>query len=142
MKPITRQLDRRAFGHEAALALLGGAVVTLYGCGGGGSGGYSSPVSPSTPAPGASVSGASDATGAISSNHGHAAVITAAQLTAGNGLRVDIRGEADHNHSVELTATQVSQVRAGTRVSLDSTDGQGHRHAVVFNGQPDNDNPY
>jgi hypothetical protein len=137
VKPPTRQLDRRAFGHQAALALLGGAAVTLYGCGGGG---YSSPVSAS--APGATVSGARDASGAISSNHGHVAVITAAQLTAGNGLRLDIRGQAEHNHSVELTAAQVAQVRGGSRVSLDSTDGQGHRHAVVFNGQPDSDNPY
>lgn len=142
MKSHVRNLDRREFGREAALALLGGAVVTVYGCSGGGGGGYSSPVSPATPPPGTTVSGASDATGAISSNHGHVAVITAAQLTAGNGLRLDIRGQADHGHSVELTAAQVAQVRGGTRVSLDSTDAEGHRHAVVFNGQPDNDNPY
>jgi|MudIll2142460700_1097286.scaffolds.fasta_scaffold282739_2 hypothetical protein len=134
-------MDRREFGREAALALLGGATITLYGCGGGGSS-YSSPVAPSTPAPSSGTGGAGEAMGSISSNHGHAAVITGAQLTAGNGLRLDIRGQADHSHSVDLSAAQVAQVRGSTRVSIDSTDTQGHQHAVVFNGQPDNDNPY
>ena len=144
MKQETRQLGRREFGREAALALLGGAVVSIYGCGGGGSGGgsYSSPVSPSTPAPGATTTSTGEATGAISNNHGHAAVITGAQLTAGNGLRLDIRGQADHSHVVDLTGAQVVSVRGSSRVSVDSTDSQGHAHTVVFNGQPDNDNPY
>lgn len=143
MKQHARRLDRREFGREAALALLGGAVVTLSACSGGGGGSPASPTAPSTPAPAASASGAGDSAASISANHGHQAVITGAQLTAGNGLRVDIRGQADHSHSIELSDAQVVQVRGGSRVSVASTDGQGHTHAVVFNGQPDeNDSGY
>jgi hypothetical protein len=143
MKSNTRQLDRREFGREAALALLGGAVVTLSACSGGGGGSPASPTAPSTPAPATSASGAGDSMASISANHGHQAVITGAQLTAGNGLRVDIRGSADHTHSVELSAAQVVQVRGGGRVAVGSTSTDAHTHAVVFNGQPDeNDSGY
>jgi len=144
MNSETRRLDRREFGREAALALLGGAVVTVYGCGGGGGGGsYSSPTAPSTPPATGSASGSTGSTASISNNHGHVAVITGAQLTAGDALRIDIRGSADHTHSVELSGAQVVQVRGGSRISLQSTDTQGHQHAVVFNGQPDDsDGPY
>jgi hypothetical protein len=144
MKSITRQqLDRREFGREAALALLGGAVITVYGCGGGGGGSYASPTAPSAPTPTGSASSSSGSTASISSNHGHVAVITSAQLTTGDALRLDIRGSADHTHSVELSAAQVIEVRGGGRVAVGSTSTDAHTHAVVFNGQPDgNDSGY
>lgn len=117
------RLDRREFTAQAALALLGGAVITITGCGGGGS----SPSAPSPPASGG------DRAGAVSANHGHVAVITAAQLSAAGSLTLNIRGSATHPHTVELTAVEVAQVRDGQRVSKISTIGDSHNHNVTFN---------
>jgi hypothetical protein len=36
----------------------------------------------------------------ISANHGHSAVITGAQLTAGGAVELNIRGTATHAHTV------------------------------------------
>src|SRR5688500_13278028 len=80
------RIDRRAFNVAWAYALLAGAVITITGCGG-----DDSPAAPSTggntttPPP-----AATDKEGAVSNNHGHRAVITAAQLTAGGALEINI----------------------------------------------------
>jgi hypothetical protein len=71
--------------------------------------------------------------GAVSSNHGHSAIITVAQLTAGGDLELDIRGTSSHPHLVSLTATEVASVRGGGRVEKESS-GNSHTHTVVFNG--------
>jgi hypothetical protein len=129
-----RLLDRREFTAEAALAALAGVVITISGCGG--SGGYSSPSSPSTPsAPGgATGASSSDKTGAVSNNHGHVAVVTGAQLVAGNAVQLDIRGSADHTHQVTLPADAIRTIQAGRPVAADSTSTSGHLHTVTFNG--------
>ncbi|MCL4819381.1 MAG: hypothetical protein KJ067_09575 [Vicinamibacteria bacterium] len=118
----TRCVGRRRFGLEAALAVLGSATITISssGCGGGGS----SPTSPSAPG---------DKVGSVSANHGHAAVITAAQLSTGAALTLQIRGSSDHPHTVVLSAGEVAQVAAGSRVSKNSSVDDGHDHTVTFN---------
>ena len=100
--------------------LLGGAAITISGCGGGGS---SSPVA-STPV--------TDALGTVDTNHGHSALITAAQLLAGGALEVDIRGTSGHGHMVSLAAAEVTSIRNGARVEKQSS-GSSHTHVVVFN---------
>ena len=115
-------LDRREFGVQAALALLGGATITISGCGSG--------MSPSG-------AGRTDVPGSISDNHGHSAVIRAAELTAGNGLALNIQGMADHLHMVELTAADISQIRSNQTVAkLSSTMSSAlygtHVHTVTF----------
>jgi hypothetical protein len=120
---MSDRIDRRA-AIELAMLMLGGAAITLSGCGGGGS---SSPTNPNPPA------GPGDKVGAISANHGHSAVITAAQLTAGNGLTLNIQGSAAHNHTVELLGAEVVQIRNGQRVATGSSVGDGHTHTVTFN---------
>ncbi len=126
----TRLIDRREFTTEAVLATLAGVVITISGCGGGGAG-YSSPSSPtSSPTPTAS---ADDAVGAISDNHGHSAIVTGVQLAAGNSVQVDIRGNADHAHTVTLSAEALRAIKARTAVVTDSTSTTGHFHSVTFN---------
>jgi hypothetical protein len=136
-----RRLDRREFTLEGVLAALSGVVITISGCGGGGGGGsYSNPGSPSAPPP-APAAGSGDMVGAISNNHLHSAVITGAQLVAANAVQLDIRGQADHTHSVVLSADAIASIKAGTAVSADSTATDtasfgNHVHRVTFNGSP------
>jgi hypothetical protein len=111
-------MNRREFTVEAALMLLGGATISISGCGG------ANPAASSPPLV--------DVVGAVSSNHGHAAVITAAQLGAGGGLELDIRGTSSHGHMLSLSAGELASIRAGGRVEKDSSGN--HTHTVVFNG--------
>jgi hypothetical protein len=115
-----RTLDRREFTLQSAMAILSAATITISGCGGS-----------SSPAPGPTP-GPTGSTGTISGNHGHTATISAAQLTAGNAIQLDIRGSADHPHMVELTASEVTQIGAHQAVSKTSTNDAGHSHTVTF----------
>ena len=115
-----RTLDRREFTLQSAMAILSAATITVSGCGG-----------DSSPAPGPTP-GPTGSTGTISGNHGHTATISAAQLTAGNAIQLDIRGSADHPHTVELTAADVTQIGAHQSVSKTSTNDAGHSHTVTF----------
>ena len=123
-----RLLDRREFTAQAALVALAGVVITISGCGG-----SSSPSSPSTPS--AAGGSSSDKMGTISDNHGHLAVVTGAQLIAGNVVQLDIRGSADHTHTVTLTAEAIQAIQAGRAAVTDSTGASGHAHSVTFNSE-------
>jgi hypothetical protein len=117
------ELSRRDFTVQTALALLSGVAITVSGCGS-----SSTPTSPSTPTP-----GPSDVNGAITANHGHTAVVTAARITAHNDIALDIRGTADHPHTVQLTGAELESIGGGARVSKTSTTDAGHNHTVTFN---------
>jgi hypothetical protein len=128
----TKTLDRRQFTLAAALAALSGVAITITACGGG----YST--SPSGSGTGSSgggtgSGGSGDKVGQISGNHGHSAVITGAQLSAGGALDLDITGQATHSHHVTLAGAEIASIAAGTRVSKESTSGDGHTHTVTFN---------
>jgi hypothetical protein len=112
-------LDRRQFSVATALALLGGAAITISGCGSG----------PNDPDP----VPANDKPGAVATNHGHEVVLSSAQQTAGAGLTLQFTGTATHVHSVELSAAEVISIRGGTRVSKDSSTTGAHVHTVTFN---------
>jgi hypothetical protein len=118
---------RRAISVGAAMALLGFPVITISGCGGGGS----SPSGPSGGNPPPPAAG--DAVGSISANHGHTAVVTAAQLQAGNAVSLTLRGSAPHAHTVDLSAADVVAIRDRQRVSRTSTVDDAHDHTVTFN---------
>ena len=122
-------LDRREFTLQAALAILAGATVTVAGCGGGSG-------SPTGASPGNSGAqgntGSADMQANISGNHGHAAVITAAQLAAGNAITLTITGVADHPHVVELTAADLGRLVNNQSVSKDSSMMAAHNHVVTF----------
>ena len=69
----------------------------------------------------------------MSANHGHVATVTSAALQAGGAVSLNIRGSADHDHTVDLTTTEVGQVAGGTRVTKTSSSDAGHVHTVTFN---------
>jgi hypothetical protein len=115
-------LTRREFTLEGALALLAGVTITISGCGG--------DDSPTGPSPNG---GSGDEVAAISENHGHTAVITAAQLSAGNALSLNIQGSAPHPHTVQITAAEVQTIANGQRVTKESTNEDSHTHLVTFN---------
>ncbi len=119
-----KTLDRRTFTLEAVLAMLSGVVITISSsaCGGG-----SSPTTPNTPTP------SGDKMGVISANHGHVAIITGAQLTAGGAVNLDIQGTATHTHTVSLSAADIMAIAANQQVSRESTNNSGHSHTVTFN---------
>ncbi|HSC28692.1 MAG TPA: hypothetical protein VLD67_15555 [Vicinamibacterales bacterium] len=117
--------ERRAFTVQSVLAILSGVTITISGCGDG-----DSPMSPSP--------GQGGRSGTVSANHGHNAVITAAEIMTGNAVVLNIRGSATHPHTVELSAAEVMQIGAGQRVSKlsstdDSPDAGIHSHNVIFN---------
>jgi hypothetical protein len=56
-----------------------------------------------------------------------------AQLTAGGALALDIRGDADHPHTVELSADEVEAIAGNQRVSKTSSTDASHSHVVTFN---------
>ena len=125
-------IDRRQFTLASAMALLSGVAITITSaCGGG-----SSPSAPSTPAPTPAPTptpAAADKVGAISDNHGHSAVITGAQLTAGGALSLDIQGTATHTHTVSLSAAEITSIAGNQRVAKSSSTTAGHDHTVTFN---------
>jgi len=137
-----RSLTRREFNAASVNALFVGMTVWVSGCSGGGS---SSPAAPTaTPTSAPAPSSAGDKSGTISANHGHVATVTGAQLQASGAVALSIRGTADHDHAVQLSADQVRQVSGGTRVAQASTESAatpdgyggstpGHSHSVTFN---------
>ena len=121
-------IGRRQFSINA-LALLGGATIGI-GCGGA----SNNPTSPTaTPSEGQNI-------GLVSGNHPmpHVAAISAAQLSAGNGIILDISNGL-HSHTVTLTGAEVMQIAARARVSVDSSTNphsngaDPHAHTVTFN---------
>lgn len=122
-------VDRRQFTLRAALALLGGVTITVSpGCGGGGGGGTRNTGTTPTGTSGASA----DTLGVVSNNHGHKASITSAQLLAGGDLVLNIRGDADHGHMVELTAADLVQIRSQQTVAKQCSSEGAHTHMVSF----------
>jgi hypothetical protein len=113
-------LSRREFTLEWALAVLAGATITITGCGDDDDGPGNGPSS-------------GDRTGTISLNHGHEAVIRAATLSSPTTISLDIRGQADHPHTIDLTAAQVTTIAANGQVSVVSTNNNLHTHTVTFN---------
>jgi hypothetical protein len=118
--------DRREFTLRSAMAILGGVTITISpGCGGGGgstSGGSPTGATPASP----------DTVASISNNHGHKASITSAQLAIGSALLLNIRGDADHAHMVELTAAELIRIKSQEIVSKECTSEGAHTHMVSF----------
>ena len=126
---IERCISRREFTLAAAMAVLSGVAISVAGCGGSDSG---SPASP-TPTTSGTTSTGGDRTGAISANHGHTAVVAAAQLGASGGITLNIQGSSGHPHTVALSGAELSAIAANQRVSKESSNDAGHTHTVTFN---------
>ena len=122
-----QELSRRQFSIEALTALFAGVAITITACDDD-NGGGSVIVGP----------GGGGRAGTVSANHGHTATVLSVDLNAGNAVSLDIRGTADHPHTVTLTGAQVVQIRDGQRVSTTSTSDASalfgnHLHTVTFN---------
>jgi len=115
-------VTRREFTLEAALAILAGCVISIAetGCG-----------SDSTPAP-TPLPAVADVPGVISANHGHTAVVLAAQITAGNAVSLDIQGQATHAHQVSVSQANLATLKSRQPVSVTSTTDASHSHTVTF----------
>jgi hypothetical protein len=111
-------LTRREFTLEAALAVLAGCVITISdACGG-------SKTAPTAPP--------ADITGSVADNHGHTAVITGAQITAGNAVSLNIQGQATHAHTLSLTQGDLGTLKNRQPVSSTSSTDSFHSHVVTF----------
>jgi len=117
-------LPRREFTAAAVLALLAGVTVTVSGCAGYGDTSPTSP--PRTPGP-------DDVQGSIAGNHGHVAIVTGAQIRAGNAVTLNIRGTADHTHLVDLDANDLGRIAARQQVVRRTSNTNSHFHEVTFN---------
>jgi hypothetical protein len=120
----SQSLTRREFTLEAALAILAGCVITIsdVACG----------KTTTTPTP-TSTPATADVNGNVSANHGHIAVITAAQITAGTALvALDIRGTATHTHTLSISQADLMSLKNRQTVTSNSTTDSGHSHIVTF----------
>ena len=68
----------------------------------------------------------------ISQNHGHSLAIPAGDIEAGAGKSYSIKGSADHNHDLALTADDFAMIMAGSEVTITSTNDDGHTHEVTI----------
>jgi hypothetical protein len=127
-----KTLGRREFTVASAMAVLSGVAITVTGCGGS-SNSPASPSTPTTPSTPATPAPSANTVGTVSSNHGHSAVVTAAELTTGGALMLDITGTSSHPHTVELTADDVMAIAANQSVSKESSVDASHSHTVTFN---------
>ena len=116
-------LTRREFTVEWVLAVLAGATITITGCGGDDNNSPGTNPSPQ----------AGDKEGVVSANHGHRAIVTAATLASPTSVTLDMRFQATHNHTLTLTAAEVTSIAANGRVQKDSSTDDGHNHTVTFN---------
>jgi hypothetical protein len=121
-------ISRREFTLEACLAILSGVAITISGSGCG-----SSSSSPSGPSNNPPPTASGDKVGEISNNHGHTATITAAQLSAGNAVTIELTLGSGHTHTLSLSANQVASIAANQHVSGVSSTNSGHSHDVSFN---------
>jgi hypothetical protein len=124
-KQLTANMGRRQFLGAAATALFAGVAVQILGC-------DNSPTATTSP-----VALTGNIIAPDEANHPvpgqHIATITQAQLNSGAAMTLNIQGNADHNHTVSLTAQDMANVKAGGAYSQESTVGEGHTHTVTFN---------
>ena len=106
-------LTRREFTVESALAMLAGVTITITGCGD-----DDDPTTNPTPA--------TDKTATVSTDaaHSHTAVVTAAQLTAGNAITLTLTGQTTHTHTVDLSQAELTQISGGNTRAEDVNDRQ------------------
>jgi len=105
-------MTRKELLRSAAVMAGGGLVLNALGCG-----------------------GQSTSCGAtIALNHGHSLAVPRADAQAGADKTYSIRGGADHDHTILLTAGQFADLLAGSAVVVTSspdTPGLTHDHEVT-----------
>lgn len=69
----------------------------------------------------------------ISANHGHAVVLTAADLAGTQQATFSIQGTSSHDHTITLSAAQLSTLAGGGSVQVSSSEDASHFHEVSVN---------
>ena len=67
----------------------------------------------------------------IAANHGHTLTVSMADVTAGTSRTYDIMGTSLHTHSVILTPAHFTMLAANQVVTVMSSDGSAHTHAIT-----------
>src|SRR5262245_16071792 len=62
---------------------------------------------------------------AITSNHGHDITLKFADFDSGQSKTYSIKGTADHDHAVTLTAQDFEDLKAGKKITKESTNNGG-----------------
>ena len=122
--PHPTPLSRRRFIGGVKTVLLSGILINLTGC---------LEIFGTDTLPGAHRLGPGDKEGIVQDNHLHQAIITDTELKAGGAVVLHIIGQSEHDHTVEISAEDVEEIRAGRRVSRKSSVDNGHYHLVWFN---------
>ena len=144
------EMNRRKFIGAAATALFAGITIQILGC----DDEYASnpnstrninpdpnysDANPSNPAAApnnALTAATADRTGVVGANHpapgDHIAKVTGAQLDAGGALLLSIMGNALHDHTISLTAQDMTNIKNGVMVAKTSTTTNLHSHTVTF----------
>src|SRR5262245_33274337 len=68
-----------------------------------------------------------DHEGVVSSNHGHRAIVTAAQLNSNSIVTIDMRYQATHNHTLTLSPSELGAIAENGRVMKTSSTDEGHK---------------
>ena len=118
-----------AITRKAFCARLAGASVVLLvqACGGGGSSSNDEVPNPA-PVPGPKPNAA--CTDTIAANHGHVLTIASADLDSLIPTVYNIQGGAVHNHVVTLALADLRALKAGTTVTVISSNAAGHEHSI------------
>jgi len=119
---MTMKITRKGFLGAAA---SGTVLLLLQACGGGGGG------DDDDDPPGGLGSCSADG-GAISGNHGHSLSIPAADLDSATALSYSIRGSANHDHTVTLSAAQLAMLKADQSITVTSSTDSAHDHSVTI----------
>ena len=67
----------------------------------------------------------------IGANHGHSMSVTAADVSAGAAKTYDIRGSADHTHSVTINAGAFAMLATNQSAMTISTTVDNHSHNIM-----------
>ena len=110
-------ITRREFTLKSALTMLAETMLTVAGSE------SDNPTAPTNREPTILAS--------VSSNHGHQADLSTADLTR-TMVTLDIQGSSSHPHTVDLSMADLQVISAGTRASASSTNDAGHSHGVSF----------
>lgn len=67
----------------------------------------------------------------IGTNHGHAVTVPGADVAAGVEKSYDIKGASGHPHTITITAAMFAMLKAGTPITVVSTNDANHTHSVT-----------
>jgi hypothetical protein len=119
-------MHRREFLAKAGIAATwAGIAISIGAC--------SDDGSDSVTDPGNQGEEGGDVQGVVGGSHSHdGAVVTAAEIMAGNAVQLTLTGSG-HAHTLSLSAEQVLAIGGGETVTQTSSTDQGHSHPVTFN---------